>query len=385
MSDSSISSYPDYYDQDLILFRETVDRFVENECRPHMEKWRSQGYVSREAWKKAGSIGLLMASAPEAYGGGGVSFAYEAAIIESFGLRGVDQFLVCVSNAVFGPYLFSLANEDQKRAWIPKLASGEWIGAIAMSEPNAGSDLKAIQTRAVRDGDTYVINGQKIFTTLGHVADLVMVACKTEGEASSGEISLFLVETDSPGFRRGRKLDKIGQEACSTAELFFDDVRVPADHLLGGDEGRGFVQMMVNLAQERLIVAIQSIAMIERAISETLTYVKERKAFGKSVFDFQNTQFVLADCAAKATAARSFVDDCVKRHLNGQLDAVTAAKAKYWLSELQGEVVDRCLQLFGGYGYMNEYPIASMYRDARVSRIYGGTNEIMKLIIARSL
>ncbi len=379
------NSYPDYYDEDLRVFRNTVDKFVEKECVPYAEQWRLQGEVPRDAWLKAGAAGLLMASAPFEYGGSGAHFGYEAAIIESFGLQGAHQFVVCVPNAVFGPYLFNMATEAQKREWIPKLASGNWIGAIAMSEPSTGSDLRNIRTSAVREGDSYVINGQKTFTTLGHIADIFMVACKTKNSDGEDKVSLFFVEASRSGFSRGKKLDKMGLEAHATAELFFEDVRVPADHLLGGEEGLGFSQMMINLNQERLIVALEAIAMIERAIHETVQYVKERKAFGQAIFDFQNTQFVLADCVAKTAAARTFVDDCVKRHIANDLDAVTAAKAKYLLSELQGEVVDKCLQLFGGYGYINEYPISRMYRDARVSRIYGGTNEIMKMIIARSL
>lgn len=374
-----------YVDEDLKMFREMVDKFVERECLPTLETWAELGHVPREIWRKAGKAGLLMASAPVEYGGSGVNFAYEAAIMESFGHLGVHQFQMSVQNAVFGPYVEQLATEEQKREWIPKLASGEWVGAIAMSEPNAGSDLQAIRTTAVRDGDSYVINGQKIFTTLGHVADVVMLAAKTDTKEGAKGISLFFVETDSPGFKRGRKLDKIGLEAAATAELFFEDLRVPAENLLGGVEGQGFNQMMQNLPQERLVVAIDSLAMTERALTETIAYVKDRQAFGKRVMDFQNTQFVLAECKTKATMARAFVEQCIERHIAGELDGITAAMAKYALSELQCEVIDECLQLFGGYGYVNEYPIAGMYRDSRVSRIYGGTNEIMRLIIGRSL
>jgi acyl-CoA dehydrogenase len=283
------------------------------------------------------------------------------------------------------PYLLEFGSEQQKHLWVPRLASGEWIGAISMTEPGAGSDLKAIRTTAVRDGDEFVINGQKIFTTLGHQADILMVACRTGGEGGAG-ISLFFVETENClGFSRGRKLDKIGLNAHATAELFFDNVRVPAENLIGGVEGRGYTQMMFNLAQERLIVAIEAIAMMERALDETITYVKGRKAFGKTVMDFQNTQFVLAECSTEVAVGRVFVNECIERHLAGGLDPVTAAMAKLWLSETQSKLIDRCLQMFGGYGYINEYPIAGMYRDARVSRIYGGTSEIMKLIIGRSL
>jgi acyl-CoA dehydrogenase len=352
---------------------------------PHVDEWDRAGSVPRSIWRKAGEAGLLMASAPAEYGGGGASFAYDAVIVDRVNRLGAHGFLITVQNAIFGPYLLEFGSEDQKRLWIPRLASGDWIGAISMTEPGAGSDLKAIRTTAVRDGDSYVINGQKVFTTQGLDADILMVACRTGGEGSSG-ISLLFVETENcAGFGRGRKLDKIGLNAHATAELFFDNVRVPAENLIGGVEGRGFTQMMFNLAQERLVVAIEAIAMMERAIDETIAYVKDRKAFGKTVFDFQNTQFVLADCAAEATIGRVFVNHCIERHIAGTLDPVTAAMAKLWLSETQSKTIDRCLQMFGGYGYVNDYPIAHMYRDARVSRIYGGTSEIMKLIIGRSL
>lgn len=385
MSTSSSRARPSYYDEGVDMFADAVRLFAERECLPDIESWAEHGHVPRATWRKAGEAGLLMASMPEEYGGAGANFAYEAAIMEVFGQLGVHQFMISVQNAVFAPYVETLASEEQKRNWIPKLASGEWIGAIAMSEPNAGSDLQAIKTTARKDGDTYVINGQKIFTTHGHVADIIMLACKTDTQQGSSGISLFMVETASPGFERGRKLDKIGYEAGATAELFFNEVRIPESHLLGGVEGQGFKQMMINLPQERLVVAIESLAMLERAIDLTVQYTKERSAFKRTIMEFQNTQFVLADCKAKAVAARAFVDKCVEQHLRGELDDVTAAMAKYWLSELQGEVIDKCLQLFGGYGYINEYPIAQMYRDARVSRIYGGTNEIMRLIIGRSL
>jgi acyl-CoA dehydrogenase len=376
---------PSYMNEEMEIFREAVDQFIERECLPHIRTWDQEGKVPRELWRKAGESGLLMASAPVQYGGAGASFAHDAVIIERLSRKGAQGFSIAVQNAIFGPYLLEYGSEEQKLRWIPKLASGDMIGAIAMTEPGAGSDLKALKSSAVRQGDFYVLNGQKIFTTLGHQADLLMVACRT-GESGGAGISLFFVETnDCPGFSRGRKLDKIGLNAHATAELFFQDVRVPAENLVGGTEGHGFKQMMFNLAQERLVVAIEAAAMIERALDETIAYVKDRKAFGKAVFEFQNTQFVLAECKTEATIARVFVDECVQRHLGAELDPVTAAMAKLWISELQGKIVDRCLQLFGGYGYINEYPIAQMFRDARVSRIYGGTSEIMKLIIGRSL
>jgi acyl-CoA dehydrogenase len=376
---------PPWLNEELLLFRDVVDRFIERECLPHVAEWDRAGGVPRPIWRKAGEAGLLMASAPAEYGGGGASFAYEAVIMDRLTRLGAQGFPITVHNAIFAPYLLEFGSEEQKRLWIPRLASGEWIGGISMTEPGAGSDLKAIRTTAVRDADHYVINGQKIFTTLGHQADILMVACRTGGGGSGG-ISLLFVETGNcVGFGRGRKLDKIGLNAHATAEIFFDNVRVPAENLIGGVEGCGFTQMMFNLAQERLVVAIESIAMMERALDVTIDYVKGRKAFGKSVMDFQNTQFVLAECSTEIAVGRTFVNECVGRHLAGALDPVTAAMAKLWLSETQGKVIDRCLQMFGGYGYINEYPIAGMYRDARVSRIYGGTSEIMKLIIGRSL
>jgi acyl-CoA dehydrogenase len=377
---------PAYMTDELLMFRETVDRFVTQECLPHMSQWRKDGRVDRGLWRKAGEAGLLMVSAPVEYGGGGGDFAHEAVICDSLGRLGAHDFLIAVQNLMIAPYILRFASEEQKRAWVPRLASGEWIGAIAMTEPNAGSDLAAIRTQAVPEGDAYVINGQKTFTTLGEVADLIMVACKTDPEAGSKGISLFIVEAqDAPGLIRGRKLDKIGLSPHATSELFFDNLRVPAANLLGGAEGLGFKQLMLNLSQERVTVAIEAIAMIERALGETVKYVKERKAFGTHLHEFQNTRFVLAECKAEATIGKVFVDACIEQHIRGELDAVNAAIAKLWLTELQSKIIDRCLQLFGGYGYMNEYPIAQMYKDCRVSRIYGGTSEIMKVIIAKSI
>jgi acyl-CoA dehydrogenase len=370
--------------EELEQLRDALGRFLDREVLPHLDAWEAEGYVPREVWRNAGEAGFLMASAPAEYGGGGANFAYDAVIVDELSRRGAHSFLLTIQNTIFAPYLIELGSEEQKRRWIPKIASGEIIAAISMTEPDSGSDLRNMKTNAKRDGDSYVINGQKIFTTLGHQADLLMVACKTSDDPKSG-ISLFYVETDTPGFARGRKLDKIGLNMEATAELFFDNVRVPAENLIGGEEGLGMTQLTTNLAQERLVVAIQSAAMMARAIEETVDYVKQRKAFRQTVFDFQNTQFTLAECKTETTIANTFVSDCIRRHLSHELDSVTAAMAKMWVSEAQGRVVDRCLQLFGGYGYMNEYPIARMYRDTRAARIYGGTNEIMRLIIGKSL
>jgi acyl-CoA dehydrogenase len=377
---------PAYLTEELELFQDMVARFMEKELVPLADSWEEHAIVEREAWKKCGEQGLLLVGCPEEYGGGGGSFAHEAVIIEQSGRRGLDAINICVQNAIFAPYLLQYGSDAQKRAWLPGLASGDIIGAIAMTEPGAGSDLQSIRTTFRRDGDEYVISGQKIFITNGIVADLVLVACKAAGAEGAQGISLIFMEpAKAAGFRRGRKLDKVGLRGQDTAELFFDEVRVPCSNLLGETEGQGFFQMMDKLAQERLVVALQSMAMIERALALTVEHVKQRKAFSKTLLGFQSVQFKLAECKTEATIARVFCNYCIERHLQGALDSATASMAKYWLSDLQGKIVDECLQLFGGYGYMNEYPIARMFRDARVSRIYGGANEIMKLLIARTL
>lgn len=377
---------PAWMSEELALFDDAVGRFMAGELEPLADQWEEAGIVERETWLRCGEQGLLLASAPEAYGGGDGSFAHEAVIIEQSGRRGLDAINLCVQSAIIAPYITQYGSEAQKQAWLPALARGEIIASIAMTEPGAGSDLQGMRATYRADGDDYVINGQKIFITNGILADLVLVACKAAGSDGAKGISLIFVEPAKvEGFRRGRKLDKIGLRGQDTAELFFDEVRVPRANLLGVSEGQGFYQMMDKLAQERLVVALQSMAMIERALALTLEHVRERKAFGKRVLDFQAVQFQLAEWKTQATVAKVFCHHCVEQHLQARLDATTASMAKYWLSELQGQIVDGCLQLFGGYGYMNEYPIARMYRDARVSRIYGGTNEIMKLLIARSL
>jgi acyl-CoA dehydrogenase len=368
------------------MFCDMVGRFMDRELAPLADEWEAEGIVARETWELCGQHGLLLSGTPECYGGGGGDFSFEAAIIDQSGRRGLDALNLCVQGAIFTPYLLRYGSEEQKRRWLPRLAAGEMISAIAMTEPGSGSDLQGIKTSYVEDGDNYVINGQKIFITNGIAADLILVACKSAGAAGAKGISLILVEpAQAHGFRRGRKLDKIGLRGQDTAELFFDDVRVPRANLLGEGEGQGFAQMMEMLPQERLVVALQAMAMIERALDVTLNYVKERQAFQRRLLDFQTIQFQLAEFKTEGTIAKVFCNHCVEQHLNGQLDATTASMAKYWMTELQGRIVDACLQLFGGYGYMNEFPIARMYRDARVSRIYGGTNEIMKLLIARSL
>lgn len=377
---------PDWMGDDLVMLQDMVNRFLEAEIAPHYERYEHQQRVDRDAWQKAGAAGLLCAAVPEEYGGAGGSYAHEAVIAEALGHVGVDGFGIALHNAIVAPYILHCGSEEQKRKWLPKLASGELIGAIAMTEPGAGSDLQGIKTTARKDGNHYVINGSKTFITNGQNANLIIVVTKTDPSAGARGTSLMVIETDEvEGFERGRNLDKIGLKANDTSELFFNDVRIPTANLLGPEEGQGFVQLMTELPQERMLIANQAISMIERALALTIDYVRERKAFGKAVMDFQNTQFKLAELKSEATMARVFVNHCVEQHLKSELTTDTASMAKYLLTELQCKVMDECLQLHGGYGYMNEYPIARMFRDARVQRIYGGTNEIMKLLIARNL
>ena len=373
-------------DEEISIFSDAVGQFFERECAPHVEDWRKQGYVPREMWKTAGEAGLLLASTPEEYGGAGGDFRHEAVIIEQQQWKGIDGFGITLHNGIIAPYITHYGTEEQKRKWLPKCASGEKVLAIAMSEPGTGSDLQNIKTTAKKDGNGYVINGSKTFISNGQTADLIVVVAKTDPSEGAKGISLMLVDTDEvDGFERGRNLEKVGQHAADTSELFFNDVKVPADALLGGEEGQGFIQLMQQLPQERHIIGLQGIGMIERALDVTIDYVKNRKAFGKSLLDFQNTQFKLAECKTEATVARVFMDYCTEQLLKGELDPATASTSKYWVSDLQCKIIDECLQLHGGYGYMDEYPIAQMYADARVQRIYGGANEIMKVLIARTL
>ncbi|MBK7792244.1 MAG: acyl-CoA dehydrogenase family protein [Betaproteobacteria bacterium] len=367
------------------MFRDAVRRFVETELAPHEARWRAQQHVDRAAWRKAGDMGLLLCAVPAALGGVGADMRHEAVVYEELARGGAMGFGKHVHEIV-AHYLVGYGTAEQQGRWLPRMASGEAIAAIAMSEPGAGSDLQGIRTRAVRDGGDYVISGSKTFISNGHIADLVLLVCKTDPQAGAKGTSLIMIETpELPGFRRGRILDKIGQKAQDTAELFFDDVRVPAANLLGGDEGRGFAQLMQQLPFERTIIALTAVAVIERAVELTAAYVKERRAFGKALIEMQNTRFKLAECQTVARVARVFVDDCVRRLMDGTMDATTASMAKWWTTEMQCQVVDECLQLHGGYGYMLDYPIAQMYADSRVQKIYGGTNEIMKELIARSL
>jgi acyl-CoA dehydrogenase len=372
--------------EDLVLLEEQARRFIAAEFAPQVERWNEAGMYEREVWTKAGEAGLLCASMPEEYGGADGTFAHDAVINRELSLAGFDTFGAPLHSGIVAPYILHYGTEEQKKRWLPKLATGELVGAIAMSEPGTGSDLQAVRATAKKSGNGYVLNGSKTFITNGQHANLIIVVAKTDPKEKAKGISLMVVETDdAAGFRRGRKLKKLGMDSADTSELFFEDVKLPAEALLGSEEGQGFAQLMTELPQERLIVAVHAVAMIERALSLTIAYVKERKAFGKAIIEFQNTQFELAECKTEATVGKAFLDHCIGRHIEGKLDTTTASMAKYWLTDLQGKVIDRCLQLFGGYGYMEEYPISRMYRDARVLRIYAGTNEIMKLLIARSL
>ncbi|WP_422738026.1 acyl-CoA dehydrogenase family protein [Micromonospora sp. WMMD729] len=366
---------------------ELARTFFTKEVLPHTERLSTQGHPDREHYRRAGELGLLGLSVPQEYGGGGGDFTHEAVVLHEQAYAGEGSLGLAVHSGIVTGYLVAYGSEEQQRRWLPGLCSGELVGAIAMTEPDGGSDLQAMRTRAVRDGDDYLVSGAKTFITNGGLADLIIVAVKTDPEQGASGISLLVCEVggDPEGFRRGRLLSKIGLHANDTAELFFDEFRVPAANLLGGVEGLGFVQMMQQLPQERLVIGVGAVAAMERAVALTVAYAKERTAFGKPLMGHQNTRMVLAECATRTRVSRVFLDDCIARHIRGDLDLATAAMAKSWLTDGQCEVVDRCLQIFGGYGYTTEYPIARMYADARVQKIYGGTNEIMKELIARAL
>jgi alkylation response protein AidB-like acyl-CoA dehydrogenase len=367
------------------LFRETARTFYLRECAPYAEQWERDGQVSRAAWAAAGKAGLIGWQFPEEYGGQDIrDFRYNAIMAEEMAATSSVGIGLGLQNDVLPPYLMNLTTPEQKARWLPGVISGETICALALSEPSAGSDLKAIRTTARRDGDQWVIDGSKTFITNGILADLVIVACKTDPEAGHKGISLIVVERGAEGFERGRKLDKVGMKAQDTAELFFREVRVPAENLIG-EEGRGFYHMMGNLPTERLAIAVSSLAAAERAYVLALDYAKTRTAFGQPIGEFQANRFALADIRARLNAARVYVDGCIMALLQGELTPDEAAAAKYWTSETGWQVIDRCMQLFGGYGYVNEYEIARIWRDSRVQRVFGGTSEIMLEIIGRSL
>lgn len=374
-----------WMDEELEIFRDAVVRFIEAEMLPNDAAWRKQLHVGTEIWRKAGEVGLLCTDVAAEFGGLGGDFRHEAVIYEELARRGISGFGQGV-HSICAHYLVNHGTDEQKRRFLPRMASGELIGAIGMTEPAAGSDLQGLKTRAALDGDAYVVNGSKIFITNGYLAGVIALVVKTTpGEGAKGT-SILMVETkDLPGFRVGRILDKMGMKAQDTAELFFEDMRVPAANLLGGVPGQGFYQLMGDLPYERALIAVVAVAAMEGALQETLKYVKERKAFGRAIAEFQNTKFKLAELATKTRVARVFVDDCIARIVAGTLDTVTASMAKYWTTDLQQEVLDECVQLHGGYGYMNEYLVCRMFADSRVQRIYGGTNEIMKELISRSL
>jgi acyl-CoA dehydrogenase len=374
------------------MLQESAARFFRERWVPRAAEFRAAGVMDAEVWREAGRHGLLCMSMPEAYGGGGGDFGHDAVMLMEQGRANLSGFGGGLHSAIVAPYILHHGNEAQKQRWLPKMATGELIGAIAMTEPGTGSDLQSVRTLARRDGDHYVLSGQKVFITNGQTANLLIVVCKTDKAQGAKGISLLVVEVEDaagklpPGYQRGRNLEKIGMKAQDTSELFFEEVRVPVENLLGGDtgqEGLGFIQLMQELPQERLIIAVSAIGAMERALADTLAYTKQREAFGQPIWNFQNTRFKLAEVQSNVLAARTFVDACMTAHLSGTLDPARAALVKAWVTDLQCKVMDECLQLFGGYGYMMEYPIAELYADARVQRIYGGTNEIMKELASR--
>jgi acyl-CoA dehydrogenase len=368
--------------EDVLQFRVATRRFIEGELAPRLDGWRRQGRVPREAWQQAGALGLLLPELPEEWGGVGGTLAHQMVWQEE--LARAELPVSASVHSIAAHYLLDLGTEEQKRRWLPDMATGARFAGLAMTEPEAGSDLQGIRTSARREGDQYVVSGAKTFITNGATANLMLVVVRT-GEGSKG-LSILVVETEGlRGYSVGPLLEKLGQKASDTTELFFDEMRIPAANLLGGVEGRGFAQLMAQLPYERTLLAVGAVAIMARALELTVAYTKERKAFGQSLFEFQNTRFKLAECATRAQVARTFVYDCIQRLLDGNLDATAACMAKWWCAEQQFQVLDECLQLFGGYGYMTEYPIARMWADARVQKIYGGTNEIMKEVIARAL
>lgn len=366
--------------------RDLTRSFLEKEAKPNLARWAEEHKIDREFWNKAGELGLLCVSIPEEYGGGGGTFAHEAVVLQEQGYIGDAAWGYAVHSTIVAHYINAIGTEEQKKRWLPGLASGELVGAIAMTEPGTGSDLQAVKTRAVLDGDEYAINGAKTFISNGTHADIVIIVARTNDQPGGKGLSLIVAEVnDLPGFSRGRVLDKVGQRGQDTRELFFEDMRVPAENLLGGVEGKGFIHLMQQLPQERLALAVTGVTTAEYAVRLTVDYAKEREAFGRPILGFQNTKFVLAECATDTFAARTFVDHLVSQHIEGKLTTEQASAGKYWATDIQNTVIDRCVQVFGGYGYMLEYPIARMYADARVQKIYGGTNEIMKDLISRGL
>lgn len=374
----------DIFSEDHEIFRSSLRKFLEEEIAPHHDAWEEQGFVDREAWAKAGALGFLCTSMPEEYGGAGADRLYSMVLFEEIQRQNLSGLGYGLHNEIVAPYIYNYGSEEQRQKYLPKMATGEMIGAIAMTEPGTGSDLQGVKTTALKDGNELVVNGQKTFITNGWNADVIIVVAKTDPTKGAKGTSLVMLERGDEGFEKGRRLKKLGLKAQDTSELFFDNVRIPADRILG-EEGKGFQYLMQELAWERLQVAIGAASAMETALELTVDYCKERKAFGQSLLEFQNTRFKLAEVKTVAQISRTFVDDCMKKLLKGELDAETASMAKWWTSDQQNKMIDECLQLHGGYGFMWEYPISRMYADARVQRIYAGTNEIMKEIIARGL